>query len=261
MKKLIPIDRSIIPACDINNLGLFAKIISETAELEKVGAYKVGLELIIPYGLKNVIKVARRYTDKPIIYDHQKGGTDIPELGKKFAKAVKEAGADAVILFPQAGPITEYEWIKAAQDNDLGIIVGGEMTHPRYLQGDFSEGKDKNYTKIFREIGIETGFERGLSGFIRVFAPDDMYELAARMGVTDFVVPGNKPDIIEHYKKLIESCCKNEIVFYSPGFVAQGGEISKGAKAAGERFHAIVGRGFSEAGDIKKAAIELTSQL
>ena len=50
-------------------------------------------------------------------------------------------------------------------------------------------------------------------------------------------------------------------VFYAPGFIAQGGKISDAAKAAGERFHGIVGRGVYEAKDINKAAIEHTSQV
>ena len=103
--------------------------------------------------------------------------------------------------------------------------------------------------------------KREITGFIRKFAPEDMYEIAARMGVTDFVVPGNKPDKIRHYKKLIESCGISEPSFYSPGLVAQGGDISEGAKAAGERFHGIVGRGISEAENKRQAALELTAKL
>ena len=196
--------------------------------------------------------------DKPIIYDHQKAGTDIhEEVPDKFMDAMIRSGVNAVILFPQSGPITEYEWIKAAQDRGLGVIVGGEMTHPRYLEGDFSETKNKNYTEIFKNLGIE----RTLTGFIRKLAPDDMYEIAARMGVTDFVVPGNKPDRIKHYKSLIENCGVVDPAFYSPGLVAQGGEISEGAKAAGKRFHGIIGRGIHQAKDKKQAALDHTSQL
>ena len=66
------------------------------------------------------------------------------------------------------------------------------MTHPRYLEGDTSEGKKKDYTQIFQDLGIETPLE----GYIRKSAPNEIYELAARMGVTDFVMPGNKPDRI-----------------------------------------------------------------
>ena len=109
-----------------------------------------------------------------------------------------------------------------------------------------------DYKKIFEELGID----RDISGFIRKFAPDDMYEIAARRGVTDFVVPGNKPDRINHYRELIIKCGISEPIFYSPGLVAQGGDITESAKAAGKRFHAIVGRRIYLAKDIRKAACE-----
>ena len=50
-------------------------------------------------------------------------------------------------------------------------------------------------------------------------------------------------------------------IFYSPGLIAQGGNITESAKAAGPRWHAIVGRGIYQESDMKKAALEHTSQL
>lgn len=248
-------DRSIIPACDVS-FETYIEILKATGYLEKIGAYKVGVAFL-DVGLKEVVEAAKQHSLKPVIYDHQKAGTDIHEsTPDHFMDSMVRAGVDAVILFPQAGPITEYEWIRAAQERELGVIVGGEMTHPRYMEGDFSEGK-KDYTQIFQDLGIE----RELTGFIREFAPDDMYEIAARMGVTDFVVPGNKPDRITHYMALIKQCGIPDPIAYSPGLIAQGGEIGEGAKAAGKKFHGIVGRGISQAKDKRQAAIELTSQL
>jgi len=256
MGKVIPIDKSIIPACDVM-LDVFEEIVEETADVEKVGAYKVGVSFL-DIGLKIVVDTARKYTNKPIIYDHQKAGTDIHELvPDKFMDAMLKSRIDAVILFPEAGPVTQYEWTIAAQKRDLGVIVGGEMTHPRYLEDDLSEGKNKNYTQIFGDIGIE----KNLTGYMRKFAPDDMYELATKMDVTDFVVPGNKPEKIKHYKTLIIDCGCSKPSFFSPGFVAQGGEISGGAKAAGKRFHGIIGRGIYQVDNKRQAAIELTGKL
>jgi len=42
--------------------------------------------------------------------------------------------------------------------------------------------------------------------------------------------------------------------------LTQGGDIGKGAKAAGKRFHGIVGSGIYKAEDMRQAAIELSSQ-
>ncbi len=254
MTRIIQADRSVIPACDVD-FGKLKDIVRETAGIEKIGGYKLGVAFLD--ALKAAVETVKEQTDKPLIYDHQKAGTDIPDTAGHFMDAMVRAGVDAVILFPLSGPITQYEWTLAAQKRNLGVIVGGEMTHPRYSQGDIVSGKNKDYDKVFREIGLK----RQLSGYIRKNAPDDIYDLAARMGVTDFVMPGNKPDRIRHYKELVELCSVEEPVIWSPGLVAQGGKVSEGAKVAGKRFHAIVGRGITKADDIKKAAEELTSQL
>jgi len=265
-ERIIKTDRSVIPACDVQP-EVFKNIVMQTRDIEGIGGYKIGITFL-DVGLKSIVDIAREYTDKPIIYDHQKAGTDIHEVTPdKFMDSMVRARVNAIILFPQAGPITEYEWIRAAQERDLGVIVGGEMTHPRYLDGDFNEGRNKNYTEIFEELGIA----RNLSGFIRSTAPIDMYELAARMGVRDFVVPGNKPDKIILYKGVIETMSgAKESSYWSPGLVAQGGTVSEGAEAAGQRFHAITGRAvywnkpesrLNTPEEIRASALELTSQL
>ena len=232
MEKIIKISKSIIPSCDVSDLNKLKKLVRETCSVEGIGAYKIGLELCIPYGICQIIDVIRKFTDLPIIYDHQKAATDIPELGEKFAKAVK--GVNAVILFPMAGPETEEAWVKACKKEKLGIIIGGEMTHKGYL-------KQEN-------------------GFIDDSAPLKIYEIASKLGVKDFVVPGNKPEKIKYYKAFLEARGIKP-VFYSPGLIAQGGEITESAKAAGSNWHAIVGRALYNAKDINKAAKELTSQL
>lgn len=229
---LIKLKKSIIPSCDVGTLAELRKLVSETCDVKGIGAYKIGFELVIPFGMEKVVAEIRNITKLPIIYDHQKAATDIPEMGEKFVAACK--GVDAIILFPQAGPITEKEWIKAVQKARKTVIVGGEMTHPGYL--------------------AEAG------GFLMNDAPEKIYSIAAELGVEDYVVPGNKPDRILKYRKLLESKGINPI-FYSPGLVAQGGLITDGAKAAGERWHAIVGRGIYGAKNMRKAAEELVSQL
>jgi len=86
---------------------------------------------------------------------------------------------------------------------------------------------------------------------------EQMYEIAKNLGVTDFVVPGNKPEKIKEYRKLLGE----DAVFYSPGLVAQGGSLTEGAESAGKYWHAIVGRGIYQAENMKKAAEEMVSKL
>lgn len=233
-QKVIEGDRSVIPACDVPTIEKFEEIVKKTAEIVGIGGYKIGFELALNYSLPKVVETVRKYTEKPIIYDHQKAGTDITDTGKNFARTCKAAGVDAIILFPQAGPETERAWIYHALNEDLKVIVGGRMTHPAYS---VSEG-----------------------GFITDEGALEMYRIAASAGINNFVVPGNKPDVIKQVKELIEAQGV-EPVFYAPGFIAQGGKIEDAAKVAGDKFHGIVGRGIFEAQDMVAAALEYTSQI
>lgn len=232
--RIIKYDRSVIPACDVNTLEELKRLVSETHDIKKIGGYKVGFTLALNYGLPSVVQTIRKFTELPIIYDHQKAATDIPDWNQNFARVCKDAGVDAVILFPLSGPVTEEAWIKACQDIGLTVIVGGEMTHPK--------------------------FKRSEGGFISDEALDEIYLNAANLGVTNFVVPGNRLDRISHYKSILQPKVK-ELIFFAPGFVAQGGEITETAKAAGKFWHAIVGRAIYQVEDIRKAAEEMTSKL
>lgn len=235
MSGIIQLERSIIPACDVRTIEEFRRLIEQTHKVSGIGGYKVGSVLTISYGLPELVKTVRDYTKLPVIYDHQKAMTDIPDLGRDFVEAVKEAGADAMIGFPQSGPATEEAWIKSCNDLGLDVIVGGEMTHPKYKKSD--------------------------GGYLSDEALDQMYLLATQMGVTNFVVPGNRAERVSHYRELLSSSVGDRLSFYAPGFVAQGGVIADAAKAAGNSWHAIVGRGIYAAKDIRVATQEMTSQL
>ena len=155
MHKIIKLDKSIIPSCDVS-LEKLKQLVDETHDVEGIGAYKIGLELVIPFGMKKVVEAIRKYTDLPIIYDHQKAATDIPDLGEKFFNACK--GVDAVILFPLSGPATEKAWVSAAKQNNMPVIIGGEMTHKSFLAND--------------------------DGFIADNAPERIYTIAASLGLS-----------------------------------------------------------------------------
>ncbi|MBS3167589.1 orotidine 5'-phosphate decarboxylase [Candidatus Woesearchaeota archaeon] len=231
-QRIIETDRSVIPACDVP-FEEFGGLIKSTSHLPKIGGYKIPATSGRK-GWERWVETARKHTNKPLIYDHQKAGTDIPDTAKEFMKELRESGIDTVILFPQAGPETERAWIYHALDQELKVIVGGRMTHKGYAQ---SEG-----------------------GFITDEGAMEMYKIAARAGISDFVVPGNKPEVVKQIKEIIEAEGVSPI-FYAPGFVAQGGKISDTARVAGSRFHGIVGRGIYRSSDKELAAIEHCSQL
>lgn len=231
---IISQDRSIIPACDVG-AEHYEALLKATADLPGVGAYKIGFALSLSIGLPRAVQLARRYTHKPLIYDHQKAGSDIPDTGRAFARICKEAGIDSVILFPHAGPETQRAWVDYARNENLHVIVGGLMTHAKFVQ---SEG-----------------------GYIADDAVIKLYELAAALGVHDYVVPGNNPVAISKIRAMLERERVQPVIFYSPGLVAQGGALREAMAAAGERYHAIVGRGIYAAPDMRKAAIDLCDQL
>ncbi|MDE1822776.1 MAG: orotidine 5'-phosphate decarboxylase [Candidatus Micrarchaeota archaeon] len=235
MGSVVKYKRSIVPAADFDTVRKLRKLVQETHDVKGIGAYKLGAELAVGHGLKKLVETVREFTGIPIVYDHQKGMTDIPDTGEGFLTMVKESGVDAFIGFPLSGPATQEEWIRQAQDIGLKIIMGGEMTHPKFKS---SEG-----------------------GYIADDKLDEMYLLSARLGVLDFVVPGNRKERVAHYHEILEPIVGDELTFWAPGFVAQGGVLSDAAKAAGDSFHAIVGRGIYAAKDMRKAAEEMAAQL
>lgn len=225
MGRIIEADRSIIPACDVG-LEQFKDIVRDTHESPAIGAYKLGFT-VLPNGLLAYVETARRYTEKPLIYDHQKAATDVPDTGSNFAASMRDCGIDAAILFPRDDDFaTQYRWTRELQDNGIGVIVGGELTSR-----------------------------------LPTPATDRIYQYAVGQDVTNFVVPGNKPGRVEHYRQMMERSFKIEPTFFAPGFVAQGGKISDAGQAAGERWHAIVGRAITRAEDYQRAVEELASQL
>ena len=226
MSNLISLKHSIIPACDVSTDNEFENLIRETHNVNGVGGYKVGLELTITYGLKHIIEIAHRYTDLPVIYDHQKASTDIPEMGPDFAALMKNAGVNSAIIFPQSGTSTQESFIKSMINEGIVPMVGGEMTHPKYLTKD--------------------------GGYIRDDAPEEMYTNGARAGAEFFIVPGNKPESIKKYSRLLLSITKPKFCF--PGIGRQGGDIETAFEACGTSAYAIIGSSIYKAEDPKKAA-------
>ncbi len=236
MKKIIKADRSVIVACDVN-IDQLDELVDQTYSVPGIGGYKIGLSLVSAWGLRCIMNKIRSSTmELPVIYDHQKAGTDIPKLGSLFAKRCSFEALKGVILFPFGGAATEREWIKACKGEGLTVLVGGHMTQPEFL---VSEG-----------------------GFIADDAPERIFKIAMEYGVRDFVVPGNKVEFVKKYRKLfVDELGEGEFTLYAPGFVGQGGVITETGKVAGKNWHAIVGSAIYTAKDKAVAAQEITSQI
>ncbi len=228
MKKLFHPTHGVIPACDVATVEEFKTLIEQTCSIEGIVGYKIGCTLALSYGLSKLTEIVAEQTDLPLIYDHQKAGTDIPQMGNKFAEVCSRAGVKAVIIFPMAGPETEKAFIEALFQSGVVPWVGGEMTHEMYLSGK--------------------------GGFIDDDAPKGMYKIGAECGVEYFVVPGNKPAIIGKYNTFLSETVK-EPKFCMPGIGVQGGEIRKAFEAVkGKEAYAIVGSAIYKSRDVEEAA-------
>ncbi len=237
-----------MPSTPDNNIGLVVAadiereklplLIQSTCLISGVEGYKIGKKLTFLPRAAETVAAIRELTDLDIIFDGQKEGTDIPQTGIQFAADCKTAGFDTVILFPLAGTKTQESYTKALQDTgSIRVIVGLHMTHPNFL---VSEG-----------------------GYIDDSAPARAFTLAAKMGVTDFVLPGNKLEAAGRYITLIDGLLgKGNWKAYAPGFLTQGGQPSEFAQLVGNRpAAAIVGSAIYEALDMTVAAQQIVNQL
>ena len=74
----------IIPALDNATLDGVLKTVEACAAIEGVVGFKIGLTTALQLGLSKAVSTIREITDLPIIYDHQKAGADIPDMGEKI---------------------------------------------------------------------------------------------------------------------------------------------------------------------------------
>ena len=221
----------IIPALDTADLDAALRLVCKVAGRESVYGFKLGFSLGLGFGLPETVRRIREWTDKPLIYDHQKAATDIPDTGALFGDVMKRAGIDEVILFPHTGPRTLEAWTKAMQERQLKVIVGAVMTHPAYL---VSEG-----------------------GFIADAAAAAIYKQAVGLGVGAFVVPLTKPDVVAKLAREVPFTAQQE--FYSPGFGAQKGDPAQFPMLA--KHYLIMGRSLLAAEDPAKELAKVESEL
>ena len=221
----------IIPALDVTDLDVALRLVCRTAGRKSVYGYKLGFALGLFHGLPEAVRRIREWTDKPLIYDHQKAATDIPDTGALFGDVMKKAGIDEVILFPHTGPRTLEAWTRAMQERGLKTIVGAVMTHPAYL---VSEG-----------------------GFIADAAAAAIYRQAAGLGVGAFVTPLTKPELVARLAQEVPFTAEQE--FYSPGFGAQGGDPEN--FPALKKHYVIVGRSLFAAEDPAKEVARVEEKL
>ncbi len=224
----------IVPALDMESLDDVRRVVEQTTRVEGVVAYKLGLTCTLRLGLSAATQALRSVTDLPIIYDHQKAGADLPDMAAKFARTCKEAGVDALILFPVAGPTGVKAFVGEALANGLLPVVGGDLPLPDYNAAG--------------------------GGFLVDDALASIVEQSAAMGATHFVVPAIDGAKIRHIESLLLKQMKSPALFL-PGIGSLGGSIDDAFSAAPScHAYAIIGRAVYDAPDPGEAARELAAQ-
>ncbi len=68
-------------ACDFE-LERFPQILENTKDCDIIAGYKISGIHSMREGLDATVKEVRKYTDKILIHDYQKGGTDTPHMAE-----------------------------------------------------------------------------------------------------------------------------------------------------------------------------------
>lgn len=227
-------DYGIILACDVSTVEEAESLAKISVGIDEVVGYKIGFTLGLRFGLRQITDALKKINPLPVIYDHQKAGTDIPQMGDPFARCCKEGGVDGVIIFSQAGPKTLDSFISAIFKYEMIPICGGVMTHSGYLVSD--------------------------GGYIIDDAPARIFQIALEKGVKQFVLPGNKPDLIQKYADILNK--KPEVSVMMPGIGSQGGELDIAFSACiGLKPYSIIGSGIYKAQDPRGALESFISSL
>ena len=157
---------------------LQGKSLIETIEVTEnipfVVGYKIGTLPVLEAGLKDTLISIRKISKKPLLYDHQKLGSDLPGLYKgRMLDLIKSYGADGVFIFPLGGKEVLEAIINKCIDIELTPVVCGDLS----------------YKGFFAEEG----------GYIDIDIQQRIYLDAASYGVSHFMMSCNRVDRIKIY--------------------------------------------------------------
>lgn len=213
---LIAAEAGIIPALDLDDAERLKRIVAATCEVEGVVGYKLGAVIALRLGLGPAIEIVRQLSDLPVLYDHQKAGTDIPAMSDGFTKACRDAGADGLVLFPLAGREAVRQFAARTRQRGMTPLVGGELPYPEYRARH--------------------------GGFVHDGALGRILDEATVAGVDHVIIPANEPrKVRRHIGKVQERLARPSV--FLPGIGTLGGSIDAAFGAAeGCRRYAIIGR-------------------
>jgi len=148
--------------------------IDATNSIPFVVGYKIGALPVLEAGLKDTLRSIRKISSKPLLYDHQKLGSDLPDIYKgRILDLIKSYGADGVFLFPLGGKEVLEAIINKCIEIELIPVVCGDLS----------------YKGFFAEEG----------GYIDIDVQQRIYLDAANYGVSHFMMSCNRVDRIKIY--------------------------------------------------------------
>src|SRR5262249_8940541 len=227
------LSHGIVCATDLDDLEAIRRLLAAIDSVEGLVGYKFGSLLGLRYGLAAVVKAFRTLTRKTLIYDHQKAGLDVPSMAPEFAGVCRDAGMDALILFPVAGPGSVDAFVGAALKAGLTPIVGGALPLADYLASG--------------------------GGYVVEDPLGRIIERAYALGARDFIIPPTDgPAIARHAARFAG---REGTRFYMSGIGPLGGDISRSFTAARPlATYAIIGRAIYAAADQGEAARRLSRE-
>lgn len=225
---LIEAERSLSVATHVPTLEELDTLVKYTYDVPGVDSYVlvsvVGLE-----GLAAGVDIIRSHDpNKKIFYDHQQAGTHDPRLATPFLQKVSESGVDAIVLFPPNEMAPQREWIQAAHEHGLEVIVGPE---------------NSRYTNIGSEI-------------VKLYLRQ-----AVRNDVLNIWVRGDNPRRLAMYRDALETEAHGkQHAFFIPRYVDEFGNTNYRIQP-GVPMHFVIGRAICNAADPRKEAMRLSEHL
>lgn len=206
----------IIIALDCEDKAQSFSVMDECNDL--IDVIKVNYPLILNEGLSIISELKEKY-NKPILADFKIA--DAPVTNNRIAKLAKNAGADAIMVHAIVGTDAIYE-IKYETDNQLGIFIVTELTHPGGLE------------------------------FTRKYS-SDAAKLCLTMDCCGIQAPGTRPDQV----RVLRSIVGIDKTIIACGVGAQGGNFGEVIEAGAD--YAIIGRAIYSSNNPRAAILEIIS--
>jgi orotidine-5'-phosphate decarboxylase len=234
---LFNLDHGIVVECNFASIKKLENIVESTNDLDFIVGYKIGAELTLTSSISDIVKSIRKFTNLPIVYDHQKFGADDPGFCRgSFLEILKDAGVDGVVIFPYGGIESLKAAINKSIETGLIPIIGGDMVHKGYTAGE--------------------------QGYLDSVAPQKMYIDGANLGAKHFVIPCTRLDRMRIYCRRLESIVGNPVLFVTGVGLDVCDDLIKACEVVKQhRSYAVIGKEITGAKDYREAAQDVWKKM